>query len=238
MKKRLVATAVGAWGAALLLFVAGAGFTLRQVIVAGMAVSICIFGADAWKEAFSRGPFHRFQFRIELDRMGQAFLDAGIYTPRDLPSMDDIRNSMTGKGRIVFTWLESGLVYLNTHNGFDSEPKFSIYLQTFRNGIEVSNRRGDELEMRKTATGYELVLIASETIGARPRPYQYPGTVLFHLPHSLFSALQGRDSYYRRFERARAIMEGVPGIKFREIEEVQDGWDFENEYGTFRWWPL
>jgi hypothetical protein len=33
-------------------------------------------------------------------------------------------------------------------------------------------------------------------------------------------------------------MEGVPGIKFREIEEVRDGWEFENKYGSFRWWPL
>ena len=238
MKKRLVATAVGAWGVALLLATFGAGFTLRHTVVSGIAVAAWVFGIEKWEEAFLRGPFHRCQFRIELDHLGQAFLDAGIYTSSYLPSMDDIRSSMIGKGRIIFTWLESGLVYLNSHNGFDSDLEFHIHLRTFRNGEEISNRRGDELEMRKAATGYELVLIASEAIDVRPRPFQYPGTVLFHLPHSLFSALQGRDPYYRRFERARAIMEGVPGIKFREIEEVQDGWDFENKYGSFRWWPL
>jgi hypothetical protein len=160
MEKRRVATAVGAWSVAVLLAVFGAGFNLRQIIVAGIAVSVWVFGTHAWKEAFSRGPFHRFQFRIDLHHLGQAFLDAGIYTPAGLPSMDDIRDSMTGKGRIVFTWLESGLVYLNTQNGFDSELEFNVYLRTFRNGEEVSNRRGDELEMRKTATGYELVLIS------------------------------------------------------------------------------
>jgi len=238
MKKSRLALACSLYGVAFLVVIFGLDLSLRTILVVGVAVALWLAGNAVWKQAMPTGPFQRFQFRIDLHHLGQAYLDAGIYQPGAIP-MEDIRSSMLGKGQIIFTWLERGLLYLNTHNGFNSELEFSIYLRTFRNGEEVWDRRGDELEMRKTETGYELVLIASETIEKmHPRPYQYPGTVLFHLPYSLFSALQGPDSYYRRFDRAKAIMEAVPGIKFRLIEEVRDGWDFENRYGDFRWWQV
>jgi hypothetical protein len=189
MKRTRLALAYGLYGVAFLVVVFGLELSLRTILVVGAAIALCVAGNAVWKQAMPTSPFHRFQFRIDLYHLGQAFLDAGIYKPSELPSMDDIRGSMLGHGKIIFTWMDHGLVYLNTHNGFSSELEFSIYLRTFRDGVEVWNRRGDELEMRKTDTGYELVLIASETIGVEPRPYQYPGAVLLHLPYTLFSAL-------------------------------------------------
>jgi hypothetical protein len=235
--------AYAVWAAVFLLLVFGAGFTFRQVTVAAIAVYVCKLGRDIWHEAYGVPPFNRIQFRFQLS-LAKALLDSKIYTRDEIDLViEPITEALPGKGWIFFTWLEPRLYFLNTGNGFSGDPEFSFSLKTFRDGEEVSPMQSlpDQLVFRPTDDGsYELVLISSEQRHSDewPRPYPTPGTLLFKIPAAALWALQGKHGIYRGHEVARTHMEASSNLKYTEIPEIRNGWDYENEYGSFRWWHI
>ena len=237
MKKAQVALAVALFVASVAIGIYAAEFTLKQTVLAGIAILAWVFGRILWKDVFPTVPFRRIQFLFDLSSLGRAFLESGLYTQEELP-MDQIFESMPGRGKILLTWLEPHLFYFNHQNFFSQSLETSMNLKTPRHGDDSFTKLPDRLELRSTAKGYELVLIPSEASNVWPPPYQHSGVVLFTLPYALFASLQGAEELWVRHKKARKSLEELPDLKYHEIAEVRNGWFYESKYGIFRWWPV
>lgn len=221
---------------AALVAVYGGNFSWRQVLIGGIALLICQFADEQFKGAVFAPPFVRFQFRFQLDYLGRAIKEAGIYEDDEFKeAMPAIFAGMAGHGSIVVTWLERELFYVNTTNHYSSTMETIIDLPSYgtrgQNGILDLP---DILEMRMAAEGYELVLLTREQRYASRRTRD-KGIVLFKMPYKALWAFQG-DS----FEVHKNVTEilATSGLVYHSDAEVSSAWDYQNEYGSFRWWDV
>jgi hypothetical protein len=220
--------------AAMLLAVYGAGFSWRNVIIAGIALWLWSAGEEFWKEAFAPRPFTRLQFRIRLN-VGEALQDAGLYGEDLSEAVGLISTGMEGRGWIVFTWLERELFYVNTTNHYSSTLEISIDLPAY--GAREKKRTfelSDMIEMRMTDQGYEVVLLTREQLYSAG-PARKIGLVLFTLPYKVFWALQGDP--FEAHKKASELL-ATAGFTYFSDAEVMSAWEFRNKYGTFRWWDV
>jgi hypothetical protein len=143
---------------------------------------------------------------------------------------------MTGRGWIIFTWLEPELFYINTTNHYSSSLEINIDLPAYgaresKPGMELA----DMIEMRRTGEGYELVLLTREQRYCWPHTTRDKGLVLFKLPYKFFWALQGDP--FESHRKAKEIL-AVAGLTYHSYAEVSNAWDYQNQYGSFRWWGV
>lgn len=223
---------------AALVAVYGADFTWRQVLVGGVAMLVFHYADEQFGRAFTDNrSFTRYQFAISITNLGAALQAAGLYTD-ELPAMPSIYAGMSGKGGIVFTWLESQLFFINTTNQFESHLEFFIDVPAHgsRNS-ERSLELSDTLEMRMTNEAYELVLLTREERYSWPETTRGKGLVLFRLPYTFWREMQGDPYKVGKHEKVKAILEGV-GLTYWADTEVSSAWEYKNEYGTFRWWDV
>jgi hypothetical protein len=233
-KKRNIVLACCFFAAALLLIVYGADLSGRTVFVAVTALIVWLIGDYFWKSAFAVRPFTRFQFRIGLN-IGQVLHDAGLYDEEISEAVGLIQSGMAGHSWIVFTWLEPELFYINTTNLYSSTLEINIDLPAY--GARVNKRTfelSDLIEMRTTTEGYELALLTREQLYSTPGSTRGKGLVLFNLPYKFFWALQGD---YESHKKAAELL-AVTGLIYHSDTEVGSAWDYQNQYGSFRWWDV
>jgi hypothetical protein len=236
--KRGIGISICLFALALVLAVLGAGFSWRQVFLGGLAIFMWGLGAEIWKTAFATPGFTRIQFRIGLE-IGKALHDAGLYADELPQASSIISEKLIGNGWIIFTWLESELFFLNTINRYSSTLDFSIDLPMV--GIRQPERRyelTDMIEMRSATDGYELVLLTREDRYCWPDSTRNKGLVLFTFPYKFFWAFQGTGEPREREKEAHKVLAEVPSLKYQEVAEVASRWDYQSEYGSFRWWPI
>ena len=221
-----------------LVAVYGADFTWRQVLVGGLAMLIFHYADEQFGAAFTNNrPFIRYQFAISVTNLGGALQAAGLYTD-ELPAMPSIYEGMSGKGGMVFTWLEPELFFINTTNQFESHLEFFIDVPA--DGSRKSERPlelSDTLEMRMTAEAYELVLLTREQRYCWPQTTRGSGVVLFRLPYTFWKEMQGDPYEAGKHDKVKAILSGA-GLTYWADSEVSGAWEYKNEYGTFRWWDV
>ena len=41
---------------------------------------------------------------------------------------------------------------------------------------------------------------------------------------------------WERQKEAHSVLSGIPGLKYCELADIPNGWDYQNRYGSFRWW--
>jgi hypothetical protein len=240
-KKRKFAIALGAFGGALLIAVYGAGFSWRQVLIGAIALFLWEVGKEIWTRIFARQPFRRFQFRIDLPDLGRVVVEAGIYTLEELEggALDTFYQELSGKGRIIFTWLEPELFYINATSAFSSTLEFSISLPAVGKRAEpLRTRLADVVEIRSGDSCYEVVLLTSEQQYCWPESTRNKGLVLFRLPYKFMWALQAVGEPWESNQKAHAILAAEPDLKYREIAEVRNGWDYVGTYAVLKWWHL
>jgi hypothetical protein len=235
-KKQNIVIGCCLFAVALLLAVYGADFSWRNVIVAGIALTLWTIGEDFWKTAFKPRPFTRLQFRIGISYIGLALRDAGLYGEELSEAVALVSSGMTGRGWIIFTWLEPELFYINTTNHYSSSLEINIDLPAYgaresKHGMELA----DMIEMRRTGEGYELVLLTREQRYCWPHTTRDKGLVLFKLPYKFFWALQGDP--FESHRKAKEIL-AVAGLTYHSDAEVSNAWDYQNQYGSFRWWGV
>jgi len=234
-KKRNIAISCGFFAIALLIVVYGAGFSWRMVILVGVAFVLYLVGDYFWVVAFAARPFTRFQFRIGLN-IGQALHDAGLYGEELSEAVKLISNGMEGRSWITFTWLDPELFYINTTNQYSSTLEISIDLPA--HGQRASKRTfelSDQIEMRTTTEGYELVLLTREQLYSWSQSTRGKGLVLFKLPYSFFWTLQGDP--LKAHEKATEILKSA-GLTYHSDPEVWNAWEYRSQYGSFRWWDV
>jgi hypothetical protein len=223
---------------AALVAVYGADFTWRQVLVGGIAMMVFHYADEQFGVAFTNNrPFTRYQFAISVTNLGGALQAAGLYKD-ELPAMSSLYESMSGKGGMVFTWLESELFFINTTNQFESHLEFFIDVpaqgsRKSERGFELS----DTLEMRMSTDAYELVLLTREDRYSWPDTTRGKGLVLFRLPYKFFWEMQGDPYEAGKHDKVKAILAGA-GLTYWADSEVSSAWNYKNEYGTFRWWDV
>jgi hypothetical protein len=91
------------------------------------------------------------------------------------------------------------------------------------------------IEMRSTGEGYELGLLTREQRYCWPDTTRDKGLVLFRLPYKFFRALQGDP--YERHTKAKEILSAA-GLTYHSDAEVSSAWDYQNQYGSLRWWDV
>jgi len=235
-KKQNIVTGCCLFAVSLLLAVYGAGFSWRTVIVAGAALFLWSIGEDVWKAAFTARPFTRLQFRIGISNIGLALQEAGLYGDELSEAAGLISNGMTGRGWIIFTWLEPELFYVNTTNHYSSKLEISIDLPVYgEREAKHTFELPDMIEMRRTGEGYELVLLTREDRYCWPNTTRDKGLVLFKLPYEFFWTLQGDP--FESHKKAMKIL-AIAGFTYHSDAEVSSAWDYRSKYGSFRWWDV
>jgi hypothetical protein len=239
-KKRPIALAFCMYLGAALVLVYGAGFSWRQLLFGFVAIFLCSLGNELWSRAFSSQPFNRIQFRIELSHLGRAVEKAGIYPEGEIESTEyKISKEITGNGRIVFTWLEPSLFYINTTNFFCSTLSLNLSVPPFCERAEkLRSHLPDLLEIRTSNDGYELVFLTSEQQYCWPESTSDKGLVLFRLPYKFMWALQTVGEPWEADKQAHAILAREPDLKYHELPEIPNGWDYVGNYVNLKWWPM
>jgi hypothetical protein len=123
----------------------GAGLTWRQVFVGLLVYGLWQSGSEFHQRIAKKQDFQRIQFRISLVHLGQALIDAGIYSEDEVKQNSGALWDCVGRSNcycITFTWMEQDLFLLNDEN---------IGSDFWQDSIELRGR--DE---------FELVLIKSE----------------------------------------------------------------------------
>jgi hypothetical protein len=235
-KKRNIAIGCCCFVVALLLAVYGADFSWRNVIVVGIALFLWSVGEDVWKAAFTPRPFTRLQFRIGISHIGLALQEAGLYGDELSEAVGVIVKGMTGRGWIIFTWLEPELFYVNTTNQYSSKLEIDIDLPMYgAREPKHSGELSDMIEMRSTVEGYELVLLTREERYSWPDMTRGKGLVLFKLPYKFLYSLQGDP-----LESHKKVSEvlATSGFTYHSDAEVWNAWDYRNKYGSLKWWDV
>lgn len=235
-KKRRLTFSVCIYVAALLVAVYGAGFSWRQALIGGVALLIWQSADEMFKAAYAKPPFTRFQFRLGIEHLGRALVAAGLYGDELEAAAGAIYAGMTGKGWIIFTWLEPDLFYVNTTDRFSSTLEVSIDLPAF--GARLPEREfqlADMIEMQSSAKGYELVLLSREQRYGRSGSGD-KGIVLLLLPFAFLRSMQTTDPS----ESNRIIKEALTaaGYTYDSDPEVRQAWSYRNQYGSLRWWNV
>jgi len=238
--KRPVVLALCMYLGAALVLVYGAGFSWRQLVFGFVAIFLCSLGNEFWKRASAPQPFKRIQFRIELSHLGRALERAGIYPEEEIESTAyRVEKEITGKGRIIFTWLEPSLFYINTTNFFCSTLDLNLSVPSFGERAEkLRSHLPDLLEIRTGNDGYELVFLTSEQQYCWPDTTRDKGLVLFKLPYKFMWALQTVGEPWEANKESHAILAREPSLNYNEIPEVSAGWDYSGNYVNLKWWPL
>ena len=225
----------------------GAGFTWRQVLFGLLVVGIWNSGSELLHHEEKKRKFQRVQFRIGLTNLGQALVDAGIYSEDEVKQDKDALWESLGaysSGYITFTWLQQDLFFMNTASSFAEFAELTISLKPFgRRAEEIGNphrRLPDCIELRGKGDAYELVLIKSENRAGWIDP-EGPIVTLIKLPYEFFHSLQTQpkrhESLTAYFDRQRGMLERT-GLKYWEHEEMSDVWDYQGKYADLRWWTF
>jgi hypothetical protein len=237
-KKRGIIIGLSLFAFAFAVAILGAGFSWRQVLLGSLALFIWELGSEIWKATFADPGFTRIQFRIGLV-IGKALYDAGLYADDSSDSLSKIAEKMPDGGWITFTWLEPDFFFINTANRYSSTLEFSVDLPMI--GTRQNQARyelTDMIEMRSANDGYELVLLTREERYCWPGTTRDKGLVLFSLPFRFLWAFQGKGDAWDREKKAHKMLAEIPGLEYHELADVPTGWDYQNEYGSFRWWTL
>jgi hypothetical protein len=239
-KKRPISLALCMFSGAALVAVYGAGFSWRQVLFGVVSIFLWMLGNELWDRAFAAQPFNRIQFRLELSHLERAIEKAGIYSEEEIESAAyRIEEEITGNGRIVFTWLEPSLFYVNTTSFFCSTLSLNLSVPSFGGrGEKVRSDLPDLLEIRTGNDSYELVFLTSEQQYCWPESTSDKGLVLFRLPYKFMRALQTVGEPWEANKAAHAVLAGEPDLKYHELPEIPNGWDYVGNYVNLKWWPL
>jgi len=242
--------------AALLIAKYGAGFSWRQVLVGYLVYGIWQAGSDLLQCPCQKTEFQRVQFRIELTYLGQALIDAGIYSEDEVKQNSGALRDCVGRCNcynITFTWMEQDLFFLNDENRFESRNlhyiKSVMHLKPFGNrALKIdSDFWYDRIELRGRDE-YELVLIKYED---QIRRFRYgssfpvddePTVTLIKLPWELFRSLQeplkGHGSLLKRMtdreNREHEILKRT-GLKYWQDDEMSDVWHYQGKYASLDW---
>jgi hypothetical protein len=232
-KKSKILIACSFLAFAFALVVAVYGFSWRNVLVAGVVLTLWNTGEKLWGLAFRPPPFRRWQFRIALSDLASALKDAGLYDDDELEAAASLSyKEMLGRGFIIFTWMEPELFFINTTNLYSSHLEISIDLPGYRERAPTREfQLADMIELRLASSSYELVLLTREQ-----RYSNSKGLVLFNLPYTFFRSLRFDDPY-ESHDKLTEILAGE-GLTYHSIPEVRSGWDYRNKYGSFRWWDV
>jgi hypothetical protein len=239
-RKRPIALALCIYLGAALVLVYGAGFSWRQLLFGFVAIFLCSLGNEFWNRASASQPFNRIQFRLELSHLGRAVEEAGIYSEEEVEGAAYwICKEITGNGRIVFTWLEPSLFYINTTDFFCSTLSLNLRVPSFGERAEkLLPHLPDLIEIRSGNDAYELVFLTSEQQYCWPESTRDKGLVLFRLPYKFMWALQTVGEPWEANKEAHAILAREPNLKYREFAEIPNGWDYVGNYVDLKWWPL
>jgi hypothetical protein len=229
----------------------GAGFTWRQVFVGLLVYGIWQSGAEFYQRVEKKPEFQRIQFTISLTNLGQALVDAGIYSEDEVKQNGGALWDCVGRCscyNITFTWLEQKLFFLNESSRFSEFAELSIGLKPFRDrALKIGSDFFwyDRIELRGKDE-YELVLIKSENQRGKWRGIlpddEGPTLTLIKLPWELFRSLQeplkGHGSLLKRMtdreNRQREILERA-GLKYCQHDEMSDVWHYQGTYATLDW---
>jgi hypothetical protein len=225
----------------------GAGFTWRQVLVGYLVYGIWDAGSELLQRAKQKAKFQRVQFRIGLTHLGQALVDAGIYSEEEVKQDKDALWESLGaysSGYITFTWLQQDLFFMNTASCFAELAELTISLKPFgRRALEVgkpSHRLPDCIELRGKGDAYELVLIKSENRSGWIDP-EGPTVTLMKLPYEFLRNLQEPGKGYKwvwgALKRQREILENT-GLEYWQDAEVPSAWDYKGKYANLHWWTF
>ena len=225
----------------------GAGFTWRQVLFALLVIGIWNSGLELLGHEEKKRKFQRVQFRISLIHLGQALIDAGIFSDDEIKLNNGALWDSLGpysSGYITFTWLERDLFFMNTASVFSEFAELTISLKPFgRRADEIGNplrHLPDCIELRSKEDGYELVLIKSENRRGWIDP-EGPTVALIKLPYEFLRSLQTQpkrhESLMAYFDKQRGILERV-GLKYWADDEMSDVWDYKGKYADLHWWTF
>jgi hypothetical protein len=224
----------------------GAGLTWRQVLVGLLGIGIWSSGIELLRHDERKRKFQRVQFRIGLTHLGQALVDAGIYTEDEIKQNNGALWDSLGpysSGYITFTWLEQDLFFMNTASVFSEFAELTISLKPLGRRAEQSGNRlqlSDCIELRGK-DGYELLLIKSESRCGWDSP-EGPTLTLIKLPYEFFRSLQEPTNWNTRritdyHKRQDEILERA-GLKRWQDDEVSDFWDYRGKYADLHWWTF
>src|ERR1035437_2005503 len=216
----------------------GAGLTWRQVFVGLLVYGLWQSGSEFHQRIDKKPEFQRIQFRISLVHLGQALIDAGIYSEVEVKQNSGALWDCVGRSNcycITFTWMEQNLFLLNDENRFESRNsrfrKSVIHLKPFGDrALKIgSDFWQDSIELRGRDE-FELVLIKSENHegnwhGELPDD-EGPTLTLIKLPWELFRNLQeplkGHGSLLKRMtdreNRQREILERAGQGKYASLD--------------------
>lgn len=220
--------------AALLITKYGAGFSWRQVLVGYLVYGIWQAGSDFLQRPYRKPKFQRIQFSIGLTHLGQALIDAGIYSEDEVKQNNGALWDCVGRCNcynITFTWMEQNLFFLNESCRFSEFAELSICLKPFGDrALKIdSDFWYDRIELRGKDE-YELVLIKSENQRGKWRGElpddEGPTLTLIKLPWELFHSLQeplkGHGSFLKRMtdqeNRQREILERAGQGKYASLD--------------------
>lgn len=222
----------------------GAAFTWRQVLFALLVIGIWNSGLELLGHEEKKRKFQRVQFRISLIHLGQALIDAGIFSDDEIKQNNGALWDSLGpysSGYITFTWLEQDLFFMNTASVFSEFAELTISLKPFgRRADEIGNplrHLPDCIELRSKEDGYELVLIKSENRRGWIDP-EGPTVALIKLPYEFLRSLQTQpkrhESLMAYFDKQRGMLERV-GLKYWADDEMSDVWDYKGKYADLHW---
>jgi len=226
----------------------GAGFTWRQVLVGWLVIAIWNAGSELLQHGKQKAKFQRVQFRIGLTHLGQALIDAGIYTEDEVKQDKDALWESLGaysSGYITFTWLQQDLFFMNTASSFAEFAELTISLKPFgRRAVVVgspSHQLPDCIELRGKGDAYELVLIKSENREGWIDP-EGSTVTLMKLPYAFFRSLQVPLKWDLRKileneKRQNEILEGA-GLTRWQDSEVLSAWGYKGQYADLHWWTF
>ncbi len=227
------------------------GFTWKQFLIGWLVLGIFQEGIRLQQRTDRKPEFQRIQFTIGLTNLGQALVDAGIYSEDEVKQNSGALWDCVGRCscyNITFTWLEQKLFFLNESSRFSEFAELSIGLKPFGDrALKIGSDFFwyDRIELRGKDE-YELVLIKSENQRGKWRGTlpddEGPTLTLIKLPGELFRSLQeplkGRGSLLKRMtdreNRQREILERA-GLKYCQHDEMPDVWHYQGTYATLDW---
>jgi hypothetical protein len=224
----------------------GVGFTWRQVLVGWLALGIWSSGSELLRHDEKKRKFQRVRFRIGLTHLGQALVDAGIYSEDEVKQNNGALWESLGpysSGYITFTWMEQDLFFMNTASIFSEFAELTINLKPFgRRAEQIGNRfqLPDSIELRGKDE-YELLLIKSESRCGWDSP-EGPTLTLIKLPCEFFRTLQGPPKWNIRKileneKRQNEILESA-GLTRWQDSEVVNSWYYRGQYAELHWWTF
>lgn len=228
----------------------GAGLTWRQVLVGLLVIGIWNSGTELLRHGDRKREFQRVEFRIRLVHLGQALVDAGIYSEDEVKQNGGALWDCIGRCscyQIKFTWLEEKLFFLNESSRFSEFAELTVHLKPFGDrALKIDSAFWyDRIELRGKDE-YELVLIKSESQRGKWRGKlpddEGPTLTLIKLPwellHSLQEPLKGHGSLIKgltdRKNRRHEILERA-GLKYWQHDEMSDVWYYQGKYAWLDW---